>query len=253
MGWRIQRVWSTDWFRNPDREIAELAKAIEGRASAPPRADEPTAPPSTPERETPVAREAKTTVAEVAAAPASPYLLARPTPFGASIELHEVLTATLAARVVEVVIVEGPVHVSEVMRRIAEAVGVRRIGTPIEAALRAASERAVRQGKLRQAGEFLSAARHEPRAARPQQPRPRRVGSNWWPPRNWRWRSSAWSAAPTASPRRTSRPSPAACSASSARPTRCVPASCQSSPNSSSRVGWPVEQADRRRRARRVP
>ncbi len=155
LGWRIQRVWSTDWFRNPDREIAELAKAIEAaRASAPPRADEPTAPPSTPERETPVAREA-TTVAEVAAAPASPYLLARPTPFGASIELHEVLTATLAARVVEVVIVEGPVHVSEVMRRIAEAVGVRRIGTRIEAALRAASERAVRQGELRQAGEFL--------------------------------------------------------------------------------------------------
>ena len=28
-GWRFHRIWSTDWFRNPDRAKAKLAEAIE--------------------------------------------------------------------------------------------------------------------------------------------------------------------------------------------------------------------------------
>ncbi len=28
LGWRIHRIWSTDWFQNPDREISKLVQAI---------------------------------------------------------------------------------------------------------------------------------------------------------------------------------------------------------------------------------
>src|SRR5215203_4290548 len=29
LGWRIHRIWSTDWFRNPERELRRLVEAIE--------------------------------------------------------------------------------------------------------------------------------------------------------------------------------------------------------------------------------
>ena len=40
LGWRIYRIWSTDWFHNPDKELRKVARAIEtarvaGPATAP--------------------------------------------------------------------------------------------------------------------------------------------------------------------------------------------------------------------------
>ena len=36
-GWRIHRIWSTDWFRNPDRELTRVVEAIEAaRVHVPP-------------------------------------------------------------------------------------------------------------------------------------------------------------------------------------------------------------------------
>ena len=29
LGWHIHRIWSTDWFRNPDRELRKAVEAIE--------------------------------------------------------------------------------------------------------------------------------------------------------------------------------------------------------------------------------
>jgi very-short-patch-repair endonuclease len=28
LGWKLYRIWSTDWFRNPDVEIERLVEAI---------------------------------------------------------------------------------------------------------------------------------------------------------------------------------------------------------------------------------
>ena len=46
LGWRIQRIWSTDWFHNPDQELRKVVQAIEtakavGPASPPPPLREP--------------------------------------------------------------------------------------------------------------------------------------------------------------------------------------------------------------------
>jgi very-short-patch-repair endonuclease len=29
LGWRLHRIWSTDWFRNPDRIIEAVLRAVE--------------------------------------------------------------------------------------------------------------------------------------------------------------------------------------------------------------------------------
>ncbi len=39
LGWRFHRTWSTDWFRNPDREIARIRAAYEAAVYAADRAD----------------------------------------------------------------------------------------------------------------------------------------------------------------------------------------------------------------------
>ena len=39
LGWRIHRIWSTDWFHNPDEELRKVVQAIEtARAVGPPTA-----------------------------------------------------------------------------------------------------------------------------------------------------------------------------------------------------------------------
>jgi very-short-patch-repair endonuclease len=39
LGWRFHRTWSTDWFRNPDREVARIRAAYEAAVDAADRAD----------------------------------------------------------------------------------------------------------------------------------------------------------------------------------------------------------------------
>jgi very-short-patch-repair endonuclease len=39
LGWRFYRTWSTDWFRNPDREVARIRAAYEAAVYAADRAD----------------------------------------------------------------------------------------------------------------------------------------------------------------------------------------------------------------------
>jgi len=36
LGWKIHRIWSTDWFQNPEREIAKLVRKIQDLAQTPP-------------------------------------------------------------------------------------------------------------------------------------------------------------------------------------------------------------------------
>ena len=70
-------------------------------------------------------------------------------------ELHDVPTGYLHEPIIEVVRVEGPVHVSEVARRIADAAGVSRIGARIRANLERAISNAARDNNIVKRGDFL--------------------------------------------------------------------------------------------------
>ena len=37
LNWRIHRTWSTDWFRNPDKELRKVVDAIETARRQPAR------------------------------------------------------------------------------------------------------------------------------------------------------------------------------------------------------------------------
>ena len=150
LGWRIHRVWSTDWFRNPERELRRVVGAIEAAAA---RGE------TTP---IPVASAIPTTIErhddeEPAASPTGvpPYVIAEPVVRTGGLELHAVPGERIAGWVVEVVSVEGPVHIDDVMRRIADGAGVSRIGSRIRSAFEDAIVQASLAGKIEQRGAFL--------------------------------------------------------------------------------------------------
>ncbi|MCL4465481.1 MAG: DUF3320 domain-containing protein [Chloroflexi bacterium] len=154
LGWRIHRIWSTDWFRNPEREFQKLEGAIEAarlslRTGSSRPADFPPADPVTEiERSAPRPPAAKPFDVQ-------PYAKATIKITGYRANLHEVPARRMAEWIVKVVSVEAPVHEDEVIRRIAEGAGVQRIGHRIEEAFKRGVQSAVRSGAVAKKGPFL--------------------------------------------------------------------------------------------------
>ena len=147
LGWRIHRVWSTDWFRNPERELNRVAEAIEG-AKTPQVVDD-----AAPDGDSSIEREYATGTMQNGGDIAE-YLLVNLKVSTGDEEPHALPTPMLASWVAEVVHVESPVHVSEVGRRIADAAGVR-LSRRLQEALESAVEYAGNSPEVRRQGDFL--------------------------------------------------------------------------------------------------
>jgi hypothetical protein len=156
LGWRLARAWSATWFRDRDGARARLLAAVEHSA-----ASEPTPSPALTPSE-PIVELAPKAGGDVAEATESPdpsasaaYRVATLDVKLGDRDLHELPVGRLAALVARVVQVEGPVHAEDVVRRVADAAGVKRLGSRIQASLDAAIERAAGTGQIERRGEFL--------------------------------------------------------------------------------------------------
>ncbi len=153
LGWRIHRIWSTDWFRNSVQELRRVVTAIK---EAQTQGIINTVAFESPENSSQIER----AIVDADSRPENnattqPYKLAK---FSISLqgyELHTVRRDLLASWVVDVVKVESPVHVSEIARRITNASGLTRVGARIKSALEFACDYATRIGSVRRQGEFL--------------------------------------------------------------------------------------------------
>jgi len=160
LGWRIHRVWSTDWFSSPDSEMRRLVEAIEtARLHTDPEDAVPEdAATLTEARDTgegPVERFER---AEATGTALPKYETARPNTSDYNFEywgLHEVDLDDMAAWIAEVVWIESPVHLDDIVRRIAEAGGVSRAGRRIREHVEAGCRRALKQGRARRSGDFF--------------------------------------------------------------------------------------------------
>jgi very-short-patch-repair endonuclease len=56
LGWRFHRLWSTNWFQDPDAEVAKLREAYDEAVASSPRPERPE--PEEPSQDTPAARQA---------------------------------------------------------------------------------------------------------------------------------------------------------------------------------------------------
>jgi very-short-patch-repair endonuclease len=141
LGWRLHRIWSTDWFRNPQREIARLLVAIENACVS-------TTPlPEHPPVGSPIAKapdELPLEPPQVAVCELPGYEECQPVvpKQRELLQLNQFEMAAIAAFVVKA---EAPIHAEEVARRIREAFGLERTGNrilnKINQALRTAESR----------------------------------------------------------------------------------------------------------------
>lgn len=196
LGWKIHRVWSTDWFRHQERELRRLVTAIErakaeGVEGAEPATsaarvivverDKPTQPSSQasaaaaaiPNRNAELISKMRdaasgqpANVRTVAATdgagrtpslqgPATAYVLAAPSLRVHVTEVHEMPISEAARLVQEVVSIESPVHVAEVIRRVTEGAGAARAGARIRTTILTGVRLQERSGALRREGDFL--------------------------------------------------------------------------------------------------
>ncbi|KAA9331307.1 DUF3320 domain-containing protein [Hymenobacter busanensis] len=153
VGWRLHRIWSTDWFRDPERETARAVAAIEEarRLAALDESDEPEEAllpePAALEREEPAAPNANPAV--------EPYQVALLPDTIRLQELHQHGLGQLAKWLSVVVGVESPVHIEEATRRLAHASGASQVGARIRKVGRDAALLAQNLHYLRQQGDFL--------------------------------------------------------------------------------------------------
>lgn len=150
-GWRIHRIWSTDWWLHQNRELKRTFEAIEqaiaGRGS--PRPSEP--PPSQSaiiiKRESPAPSQKQDVP--------NAYRFASPRIRLGRRQLREVPSHTVASWIQEVVQEESPVHFEEIVRRIREEAGLERASDAVRDAIRQGAQYAAGQGTIVWDGEFL--------------------------------------------------------------------------------------------------
>lgn len=149
IGWKMYQVWSTDWFRNPEKELMRLAEAIEGarvQAATDDIIEE--------ELQKDVAALIREEVQEVDIL-LPVYEFAELPAEVASRELHLHPVGKLSFWIEEVVKVESPVHFDEAARRILKAAGVAQLGSRIRENLSRAVLFAEQNGRIKIKGDFL--------------------------------------------------------------------------------------------------
>ena len=153
LGWCFHRIWSTDWFRDPHRESARLADSIAQalRVVEEPPASPTPAPPQPINRDEPTDNNLQ----------ADPYVLATGD-LGIAAEIHELPLAAVAQAMRQVIDIEGPVHLTEAARRLAESAGFARVGSRMLGHIKRAAEFGHQNGLLHLAGDFLFADSDKP-------------------------------------------------------------------------------------------
>jgi very-short-patch-repair endonuclease len=161
LNWTIHRIWSTDWFRNPARELKKVVEAIACAKERMTKSVEPNAEPSGPESESGDEIHAPEELPHLSTEPASghrsvvKYQMAKLQINLGNTELHLVSANQLSTWVSQVVDIESPVFWLEATRRVAVAAGIARIGNRIQEAFQQAIQSGSRWGRFRVTDGFL--------------------------------------------------------------------------------------------------
>jgi len=159
LGWTLHRVWSTDWFKNPDREVDRILEAVrraqEERSNQNPdgaASEKASSPGDRKDANIPAIERAPHSNVS---APSRPYKVAHLDLAADGRSVKEIPRSALVDYVSEIVEVESPVHIDEVIRRVVQSAGGQRAGSRIEAHLRSAIDLGVQRRAYRKEGDFL--------------------------------------------------------------------------------------------------
>ncbi len=151
IGWKIHRIWSTDWFRNPEKELKRVVEAIEmAKEFLYVDDDEYERQLAANEISVGLIREENekniSTIPEYKIAVLSSAITQ---------DIHLYPVGKLSAWVEEVVAIESPVHFDEMARRIVEAGNFAKVGSRIREVLTKAARNSQSNNQIIIKGDFL--------------------------------------------------------------------------------------------------
>lgn len=153
LGWKIHRIWSSDWFSNPDRELRKVLEVLEDAKIMRRTDKEPVNLATSSTRS--IKRQDSLTIDNFSPA-VSPYRKATLTGFCLSAETFHIFPPSFfLTHIEQIVKVESPVHVDDVFQRIIETSSVNRVGNRIRDTLTSAVWHAIQLGKVQIKGDFL--------------------------------------------------------------------------------------------------
>jgi hypothetical protein len=149
MGWRIHRVWSTEWFYEREHALEGIIRSIEHAETTPTEQPLPV-PPTDPRQadtgpEPRLAATSQPQPVERRFQPGVPYRFYQP--LQRLVRDHLLLPAhsnTLARTIADLVAVEGPIHYDLLLERLKELHYVERAGTNVQANIKRAIRLALR-------------------------------------------------------------------------------------------------------------
>ncbi len=152
LGWAIHRIWSTDWFMHPQREIEKIDGAIRHARAGTHR-------PAAGAKESPSVRVERIEDGVSTAKrdeSGQPYRIATPNVQpGFLQDSNDVADKAVLEQLRQIVQVERPIHVEEAALRLANAAGLQRAGTRIRARVRGLAHQGSTKGLFRMKGDFL--------------------------------------------------------------------------------------------------
>ncbi len=155
LGWRIHRIWSTDWFRFPERELKKAAEAIEAaKVHIPfsigktPETNNHDSNKDKGESDTEVDATGDPTPEPKSNSLAEKYKIAELSISTNGLDLHAVPSHSMMDWIQRVVEVESPVHMNVVAKRIANAAGFKKVGNRIQDAVKFAATQAARSESI---------------------------------------------------------------------------------------------------------
>jgi very-short-patch-repair endonuclease len=149
MGWRIYRVWSTEWFHNPELVIEKICNSVQMALQT-----QPTHPVAAPPIPCSTVRQGLGANVGTPPAPPAPRQYKAGVPYSSyktsplldpEHVLRDSFTEALSSTVVKIVDMEGPIHREILLKRIKEAHGILKLGRK----MRRHIERALAYGILR--------------------------------------------------------------------------------------------------------
>jgi very-short-patch-repair endonuclease len=160
-GWLLHRIWSTDWFHQPDVELRKALAAIEQARAMRSSSDHHSS-----EDVLDDAEESRDNTETDHIPPARAVHLSTPRSRArrykqadvrapAGLDFHQASLAKLAEIASEIVEAEGPVHGDEVARRLAAAFGLKRAGGKIQEKSKRALDNLMRRDVIARDGKFF--------------------------------------------------------------------------------------------------
>jgi very-short-patch-repair endonuclease len=136
LGWELYRIWSTDWWLNPEEPMRKLVVRLEELVETAQTEEEPVVEPPNEEESHTLYAEAQSTLEPVTSSVQLPeYGLTSLDKGNADLFYERGSTPNLARQLLKVVEVEGPISQAVAFKRVTRAWGLARVGSRIEAHL----------------------------------------------------------------------------------------------------------------------